>query len=188
MKTTFLVYKDIHAENKELRVATHDEWDAIMKANKGLPTENRRRFIRDCITDSMQTDCMFIEVSPDEYRKWHAEHDKSERIRKTNSEYQTLSFDAPVEGADIDTLGECVPDGIDIEQISEDIMFLENLREKLRQWRPWANEMLDYYLSDNKVYCTQIIMSKYGITRRMVAKRKAAFVEKIKEIMKNNEE
>ena len=60
MKTTFLIYKDINAEKKELKVATHDEWDAIMKANKGLSAAQRRYFIRDCVEEADGLDSMFI--------------------------------------------------------------------------------------------------------------------------------
>ena len=39
MKTTYLIYKDPTATNKELKVATQQEWDAILKATRGLPME-----------------------------------------------------------------------------------------------------------------------------------------------------
>ena len=47
MKTTYLIYKDINAAEKELRVASKQEWDEILKNNRGLSIERRRHFIRD---------------------------------------------------------------------------------------------------------------------------------------------
>jgi len=56
MKNTYLVYKDVNAEKKELVVATPQEWHNIMEENKRLPREQRRFFIKECISDSENID------------------------------------------------------------------------------------------------------------------------------------
>lgn len=56
MKNTYLLYKDANAKKKELVVATRKEWDTVLAANRKLPREQRRFFIRDCIENGSQID------------------------------------------------------------------------------------------------------------------------------------
>ena len=44
MKTTYLVYKQVDGV-RQLTTATQEEWDAIMKGNRGLPVEQRLSLI-----------------------------------------------------------------------------------------------------------------------------------------------
>lgn len=46
MKTTYLVYKLVNGV-RQLVTATPEEWDTILKGNRGLPAEQRRYFISD---------------------------------------------------------------------------------------------------------------------------------------------
>ena len=46
MRNTYLLYKDANAEKKELVVATRKEWDEVLAANRNLPREQRRFFIK----------------------------------------------------------------------------------------------------------------------------------------------
>ena len=62
MKTTYLIYKQING-TPQLVKATQEEWTAILKANKKLPPELRRRFEMDCIEESGEIDRMYIEVN-----------------------------------------------------------------------------------------------------------------------------
>ncbi len=50
MKFTYLVYKQVNG-TRQLAAATQEEWDAILKENRRLPLEQRRRFMKDCIED-----------------------------------------------------------------------------------------------------------------------------------------
>ena len=50
MKFTYLVYKQVNG-TRQLAAATQEEWDAILKKNRRLPLEQRRRFMKDCIED-----------------------------------------------------------------------------------------------------------------------------------------
>ena len=68
MKTTYLVYKQVDGV-RQLTTATQEEWDAIMKGNRGLPVEQRRLFMKDCFEDGDELDCMYIETTAAEYRE-----------------------------------------------------------------------------------------------------------------------
>ena len=57
MKTTYLVYKQVDGV-RQLTTATQEEWDAIMKGNRGLPVEQRRLFMKDCFEDGDELDCI----------------------------------------------------------------------------------------------------------------------------------
>ena len=61
MKKTYLVYKQVNGI-KQLVVASQEEWDAILKENRKVPAEKRRRFIKDCVEAGEDLDCMYIEV------------------------------------------------------------------------------------------------------------------------------
>lgn len=182
MKTTFLIYKDINAEKKELKVATHDEWDAILKANKGLPMNERRLFIKDCIDDDNGRDCMFIETSLDEYRKWHSNQEYSNQKKKINDAYITISIDDPVQ--DTCDLIEAVSNGIDYEALIIDKMRLQELRVKLSNWKKWADDMLDFYLSGGLNMRTDALCKYFGLSERAIRDRKRVFEEKIIEFLK----
>ena len=55
MKTTYLVYKQVDGV-RQLVAATQEEWDAIMKENRGLPIGQRRCFMKDCFEDGDELD------------------------------------------------------------------------------------------------------------------------------------
>jgi len=97
MKTTYLIYKQVDGV-QQLVVATQEEWDAIMKGNRGLPIEQRRCFMKDCFTDGDELDCMFIEMTAAEYRKWNSKNTVHQRIRKTGALHLHLSLGAASSG------------------------------------------------------------------------------------------
>lgn len=90
MKTTYLVYKQVDGV-RQLVAATQEEWDAIMKENRGLPIGQRRCFMKDCFEDGDELDCMYIETTAAEYREWNGnvkkcavgKHPKSEKLGST---------------------------------------------------------------------------------------------------------
>jgi len=184
MKTTCLIYKDVNADKKELRVASKQEWDEILKNNRGLSTEQRRYFIRDCIAEADELDSMFIEVEHDAYKKWHTQQVQVLRNRKEKSNYCCFSLEAPF--GDDEAIGDIIHDEEDEfeKKLTEKIMF-EQLRCELIKWKPWAEEMLDYYIEEKKSSCTKEMMKKYNLTRRAVAKRKEAFERKICDFYEN---
>jgi hypothetical protein len=184
MKTTILIYKDINAAEKELRVASHQEWDSILSENRGLPMEKRRCFIKDCFEDNGVLDCMFIEVSLAEYRVWHSQYVKSDRNRREKSKTEQGSLDTDLMISEVDSLYECVSDGFDLEQCVIDRIMMEQLRKKLDKWQPWAVELLDYYISGKKKACTSILSRKYGLSDKTIQKRKKAFEKFVLDFLK----
>ena len=72
MKTTVLIYKEVDGV-RQLVVATKKEWEDILEANRGLPMTERRLFEENTIREGNEVDRMFIEVSFEDYQKWHRE-------------------------------------------------------------------------------------------------------------------
>lgn len=174
MKTTYLVYKQVDGV-KQLAIATPAEWDIILKGNRGLPPEKRRYFIKDCFEDRGELDCIYIEVAAAEYREWNNENTVTQRKRKAGLLYSHLSLDAGVPGTDIESLHESVPTEFNLEGLAADHILIEELKSALRKWKPWAEELLDIYLSGTKRSCTTGLCQKYQLSDRAVQKRKAAF-------------
>lgn len=174
MKTTYLIYKQIDGA-QQLVSATQEEWTAIMKKNRGLPMEKRRLFMKDCFLDGDELDCMYIEVSVEEYRKWNSMNTSLQRNRKDGALYEHLSLDASIANADYSSLHECVSSDFDLECAAIDRVLLDELRQALRAWRPWAEELLELYLSGAKRSCTTMLCRKYRISDRTVQKRKTSF-------------
>lgn len=179
-KTTILIYKDTTAPKKGLREATQEEWSAILQANKGLPMCQRRCFIEDAFEDCGTIDCMFIEVSYEAYMEWHREDALRNINRKLKEECQHLSLDCPLNGYEGETLMDTLADEVDIEENIVDEMLLERLREQLANWKPWAVELLDFYLDGNKKKCAKVLGEKYGISAMAMSKRKKLFDEFLK--------
>lgn len=103
MKTTYLVYKQVDGV-RQLVAATQEEWDAIMKENRGLPIGQRRCFMKDCFEDGDELDCMYIETTAAEYREWNSENTIAQRKRKVGSSY---SFYLWTPGCPKPTLSHC---------------------------------------------------------------------------------
>ena len=108
MKTTYLVYKQVDGV-RQLVAATQEEWDAIMKGNRGLPMGQRRCFMKDCFEDGDELDCMYIETTAAEYREWNSENTIAQRKRKVGSSYSFLSLDAGVPESDLNRYTKASP-------------------------------------------------------------------------------
>ena len=135
MKTTYLVYKQVNGV-LQLAAATQEEWDAILKENRQMPAEKRRRFIKDCFEDGDELDCMYIEVPISEHQAWNSRNTILQRKRKAGELYKQVSFDTGVPGTGIESLHECVPSHVDLEGSAVDHVLMEELRESLRRWKP----------------------------------------------------
>jgi len=183
MKTTYLVYKQVNGV-RQLAVATQAEWDAILKENRRLPLSKQRLFMKDCFQDGDELDCMYIEVSTSEYRKWNNTNSVQHWKHKIGALYTHLSLDASISNADIDSLHESVPSDFNLERLAVDAVLVDELRQALRTWKPWAEELLDLYLSDKKRSSTKVLCEKYRISYRAVQKRKAAFEKFILDFLK----
>lgn len=183
MKTAYLIYKEVNGI-RQLCPATREEWDAILKENRSLPSEQRRRFMRDCFEDGDDLDCMYIEVSAPAHRKWNSENTMHQHRRKKGKQYTMLSLDTSAPGAETDTLHEYIPSGFDLERMVTDAVLMAELKKALRLWKPWAEELLDLYMAGQKRSCTQTLCQKYQRTDRAVQKRKAAFEKFILDFLK----
>ena len=183
MKTTYLIYKQIDGV-QQLVAATQSEWDAIMKENRGLPMDKRRCFVMDCITDEGEMDCMYIEVPASEHKKWNSENTVRQRKRKAGKRYKHQSLDTETSDSDVGSLHESVPSDFDLESIATDNILIDELRQVLQAWKPWAEELLNLYISGAKRTCTEKLCKKYGLTDRAVRKRKKAFEKLVLSFLK----
>ena len=170
METIYLVYKD--QKEKELVVATKDEWNSILQTNRTLPREQRRFFIKDSIKEGTQWDCIYIEVSREEYNKWHSQQEIKYRKLQAKMKYDFISMDYACSFDKSVSYGETIPNGTDFEEELASDMFMADLRDALAEWKPWANELLDYYLAGKRTQCSEILSKKYGLTLRAIQKRK----------------
>ena len=183
MKTTYLIYKEINGI-RQLVVATPEEWDAILKANKKLPETKQRRFELNCIEEDGELDRMYIEISAEEHRAWNSKNTVSQRNRKEGAEYVHLSLDAPIQDADVDSLHDTVASDFDLEGLASDRVLIEELYQALKSWKPWALELLTIYMSGGKRSCTSLLCEKYGLKERAVRYRKEQFEEFVTKFLK----
>lgn len=183
MKITCLIYKETDGV-RQLVAATQEEWDSILKENRRQPLGKRRYFVKDCFGDGDELDCMYIETSAAEYRKWNSQYTSCQRKRKAGMPYQHLSLDAGVSESGLESLHESVSSGFDLEGLATDHILLEELRAALRKWKPWAEELLELYLSGEKRSCTNSLCEKYQISDRTVQRRKDAFEKFILKFLK----
>ena len=183
MKFTYLVYKQVNGV-RQLAAATQEEWDAILKENRRLPLEQRRRFIKDCIEDGDEVDCMYIEVPASEHRQWNSQNTIRQKKRKMGMRYAHLSLDAGIPDTDAETLHECVPSEFNLEGVVADQVLIEELKYALRTWQPWAEELLDLYIAGAKRSCTSVLCQKYRLSDRTVQRRKEAFEKFVLDFLK----
>lgn len=184
MKTTYLINKTQPDDTVRLSVATFEEWLAIVKANKSLPSSQQRYFVIDCIADNLDIDRIVIESSAEEYREWNKNRMASTRNRILGKKYQVLSLDSPVcvKNTMLD-LKEVLKSG---ELVEEQVCFhmLElQLREALASWKPWATDMLDCYLRGERRSCTDILSKKYEVSPQVIRKYKRQFEIFVKDFL-----
>ncbi len=201
MKKTYLIKKKQTDGSVQLTIVSYQEWRAVVDANKGLPEALQRHFIREYIFDRDVEDCIYIEASFEQYRKWRNEHMRADRKRRRNRKSQQpqekghnqvqgngmnnkpriLSLDAPVAGGNQTiSLGCAIPDTWQMEEAVCSQAVVDTLRSALSAWQPWANELLDYYLRGEQRSCTNVLAEKYGVSPQMVRKYKKQFEDFIK--------
>ena len=183
MKTTYLVYKQVNGV-QQLAVATQEEWNSILKENRKLPLEHRRRFINDCIMDGNELDCIFTEVSAEEHQKWNSKNTVYQRKRKAGKRYTHISLDTGVSDTGTQSLHESIPSGYDLEMLVEDRVLMEQLRRALRAWQPWAEELLNLYMAGEKRSCTNELSKKHQLSDRTIQRRKDAFEKFVLDFLK----
>ena len=174
MKITYLVYHQISGA-QQLVAATQEEWNAILEENRCLPSEQRRRFIKDCFEDGNELDCMYIEVSTTEHREWNSRNTISQQKRKIGMHYAHLSLDSGAPDTGMKSLHESVSSAFNLEDFVTDQILLEELRQALQLWKPWAEELLELYMAGDKRSCTNRLCEKYQLSDQAVRKRKKSF-------------
>jgi len=128
---------------------------------------------------------MYIEVPASEHREWNSKNTVYQRKRKLGALHTRLSLDAGVSDADCESLHESIPSDFNLERLATDRVLIEELRQALRKWKPWAEELLDLYLSVEKRSCTKALCEKYQLSKRTVQRWKAAFEKFVLDFLKN---
>lgn len=182
MKITYLIYPDKSAQ--KLVVADQEEWKAIVARNAGCPKDQRRYFIADIIVDGDEMDCMIIETTEGEHRRWCNERKPIYRNLQAQKLIKFLSIDATFDtGTEENSLLAFLPSETnEIGNVQSDIA-MEQLRVALREWRPWAEDMLDFYLSGDKRTCSSFFALRYGISDRQVRTYKKQFEDFVKKFL-----
>jgi len=170
MKTTYLVFEN--GIGSALRVATKDEWNRIMAENRGVSTDKRRYFIKDCFEDNGVIDCLYYEATKDAFDEWHREKERHNYRHRDDSEAVVLSLDVSTQTADGSCLADALSDGTDWESVMVDTLYLREFRVQLAAWREWANELFDYYLAGEQMAATKIMARKYGLSEQLIRRRK----------------
>ena len=98
--------------------------------------------------------------------------------------YTHLSLDAGVPDTDIESLHERVPCGFNLERLVMDQVLMGELKQALRTWKPWAEELLELYLSGSKRSCTNGLREKYQLSDRAVRKCKETFEKFVLDFLK----
>lgn len=180
MKVTYLIYAD--ATTQELVVADQQEWKAIIAHNRGCPQDQRRYFISDIIAEGPGLDCMVIETTKEQHRKWNSARKAAYRNRQAMKKIKFLSLDATfeVETEETSLLAFLPCDNDAYDKVQSDLA-MEELRAALREWQPWAEEMLDLYLQGKKHKCASTLAPKYGLTMRSIQ----LYMKKFEEYTKN---
>ena len=84
----------------------------------------------------------------------------------------------------IESLHESIPADFSLERLTTDHILMEELKAALRKWKPWAEELLELYLSGAQRSCTNGLCEKYQLTDRAVQKRKTAFEKFVLDFLK----
>ena len=95
-----------------------------------------------------------------------------------------LSLDAGVPETDLESLHESVPSAFNLERLATDHLLIDELKTALRKWKPWAEELLELYLSGAKRSCTNSLCEKYRLSDRAIQKRKTAFEKFVLDFLK----
>lgn len=185
MKTTYLLNKKQLDGTVCLEVVTREEWLTAVDEDKLLPSDQRRRFIFDCIPDGKGLDCMVIEVPPKDYRDWDRNRPKAKQNRQIGKKFQHLSLDAPLTDADdAGNLFDLIAaDVAQVESSACDQILMDELRIALAAWKPWAVELLELYQHNRKRTCTGALAKKYGVSPQVVRKYKRQFEEFVKNFL-----
>ena len=128
MSTTYLLKKRQEDENSPLELVTRKEWLEAIRQESVLSKEQRRYFIKDCIIEKGEFDCIYMEVSYKEYLEWNCEHMKQERNRQASLSFTHLSLENSLYASE------------NARKIAEELVSEENVEDRILIF----NEILTY--------------------------------------------
>ena len=163
MKVTYLVQKRQEDGTTRLETVSHNEWVGLIREKSGLPKAQRRFFIKECIQENGEIDCMYIEVPYEVYKQWNCEH----MVRSTGIELQTAANDLSSHQEDYIL----------------DKVLISQLYDAVSKWKPWGADMLTLYLEQKQKKAAQIISRKYHVSMQSVRKYKRQFEKFIKNFL-----
>ena len=186
-KSKYLVLKtNTHGETY-LDLASKDEWNSILQSNRTALKSERRYFIRETIVDGEDVDSIFIEVSAEEYKEWHREHEAKRRKLKQEDGVVILSLNDKCSGPHGDELIDQIPSDENTEKdVVTNIMF-EELQASLISWKPWALELLQAFMTLPKDHIICFMVETYGISVRSAQRRKKEFEEYVRKYLEDCE-
>lgn len=192
-KVTVLVYADKRKINAGMRAISFDEYKEISRNNSSLPADKKRFFICDSVGGSGgKRDVIFRETDKETYRIWHNNHENSRKrfkkyvddidgdkgpTKRKDARGQDMFIGRGNKYVDV----EAIQDPVDFTDEIEGKIMIEELRSKLRAWRPWAEEMLDLALDEEYRHCTSHLAKKYGLSENTINWRKKQFKKFVKE-------
>jgi len=168
-KITYMIAEQQDNGDKHLIVVSHAEWISVVKANKGLPEEQKRCFIRDVIIDRDKIDLMVYEAPRALYLEWHRAQEAARSnwnmIRKNNIQF--LSFEALIynENHWNNFLHRIMSDNKMADMVISQ-MDVELLRAALDVWKPWANDLLDCYMTKSRAAVPTVFSGNMVFHRR----------------------
>lgn len=150
MKTTVLVFVDRENTSMGMRIASQEEFTQILIKNKELPLQERRLFTKDVIADTDGLDVMYIETGLPDYQKWNSKQTYRNKIQNAKRKYKFLSTDTLCANEDAGDLTDFIADSFCVEKAVVEKETMRQLRAALENWKPWANEVLRFYLNGRK--------------------------------------
>lgn len=185
MSISYLLKKRPGEQNSPLELVTRKEWLEAVRQKPVLPKEQRRYFIKDCIIEKGEFDCIYMEVSYKEYLEWNREHMKKERNRQASLNFTHLSLENSLYASeDSRQISEELVSEENVEDKVLDLVRLKELRQKLRKWRPWGVDMLELYLTEQQRQAPSIIASKYQVSPQRARRYRGQFEKFLKKFFK----
>ena len=185
----YLVRIDPLCAETGLRCTTKEEFDDILKHNKTVPANQKRRFIVDRITEKNHRDEIYMEASAQQYSEWKVKEKQRRRSFYGNENYTFLSLNALFSEVSEDDCFEsdafmCSDDMV-INPVHES-MFTEQLIEDLLAWKPWAYTVYSLFLSGNKSEAAKYLESEYCLKRSTAYNRINEFKKHIRSFLKKH--
>lgn len=186
MKTTVLVYIDRENTSMGMRIASQEEFTQILIKNKKLPLQERRLFTKDVIADTDGLDVMYIETGLPDYQKWNSKQTYRNKIQNEKRKYKFLSTDTLCANEDAGDLTDFIADSFCVEKAVVEKETMRQLRAALENWKPWANEVLRFYLNGRKHKACSYLREKYDIPEHQARYRVKLFEKFILNFFKND--